>query len=332
MERGLSTAALAPLAEHVSGLEAVPAMLAHCRTVAPQAQFVIGAAEQLPFGAGMFDLVTAAGSLNYADLRPALSEAARALARGGKFLLYDFSEGRHSESGDALADWFRRFRAPVSLARLLAAARPARVAPCGLRLLDYTDVELRLPTTFDAYLRDTVSEVNVEAAITRGACNAVEARGWCRDTLAPVFAAGDVTVVIPGYVATLSRDDSESPLRRTPRADVAGTRAVSTTRPTSPSVDHCHAAAHHDGCPWPVNDGYTADMIIHIDGYGAPGRPAFTNFVPEPVQRVRRLIHQPAGRASGSVRSAGSSRSMASRPQCRETSIWSGSSGRQSLP
>ena len=74
---GLSTAALAPLARQVTGLEPVPAMLAHRRAVAPHARFVIGQAERLPFAAGSFDLVTAAGSLNYADLPLALAERPR---------------------------------------------------------------------------------------------------------------------------------------------------------------------------------------------------------------------------------------------------------------
>jgi ubiquinone/menaquinone biosynthesis C-methylase UbiE len=40
--------------------------------------------ERLPFPAGMFDLVTAAGSLNYADVPAALTEIARVLARTGR--------------------------------------------------------------------------------------------------------------------------------------------------------------------------------------------------------------------------------------------------------
>jgi ubiquinone/menaquinone biosynthesis C-methylase UbiE len=36
--------------------------VAHRRTVAPRAGFVIGQVERLPFAAGSFDLVTAAGS------------------------------------------------------------------------------------------------------------------------------------------------------------------------------------------------------------------------------------------------------------------------------
>ncbi|MEU4226165.1 class I SAM-dependent methyltransferase [Nonomuraea sp. NPDC026600] len=89
---GVSTAALAPLAECVIGLEPVPAMLVHRRSVAPSARFVIGAAEGLPFAAASFDLVAAAGSLNYTDLSSALAEVARVLTPDGVFLLYDFSK------------------------------------------------------------------------------------------------------------------------------------------------------------------------------------------------------------------------------------------------
>jgi SAM-dependent methyltransferase len=204
---GLSTAALAPLARHVTGLEPVPAMLAHRRTVAPNASFVIGQAERLPFAAGSFDLVTAAGSLNYADLPSALAEIARVLTSDGTFLLYDFSVGRRSVSGEELADWFaafeRRFPSPPGWQPLDVRELP--LVAYGLRLLDYTDVETRLPMAFDAYVRYMLSEVNVDDAIARGACRPEEARDWCRTTLQAVFANGEVTVVVPGYVATLGR-------------------------------------------------------------------------------------------------------------------------------
>ncbi len=90
---GLSTAALAPLARRAIGLEPISTMLTHRRTVAPYARFVIGQAERLPFAAGSFDLVAAAGSLNYADVPSAFAEIARVLTGDGTFLLYDFSTG-----------------------------------------------------------------------------------------------------------------------------------------------------------------------------------------------------------------------------------------------
>jgi SAM-dependent methyltransferase len=203
---GLSTAALAPLARQVIGLEPIPTMLVHRRTVAPEAGFVIGQAERLPFAARSFDLVTAAGSLNYTDLPSALAEIARVLTSDGTFLLYDFSVGRHSVSGDELAGWFTSFeqRFPWPPGWQAFDVRELPLDTYGLRLLDYTDIATRLPMAFDAYLRYMLSEVNVDDAIARGACSAEEARDWCRETLEAVFADGEVTVVIPGYIAALA--------------------------------------------------------------------------------------------------------------------------------
>jgi SAM-dependent methyltransferase len=209
---GLSTAALAPLARQVIGMEPIPTMLAHRRTVAPDARFAIGQAERLPFAARSFDLVAAAGSLNYADLSSALAEIARVLTQDGAFLLYDFSVGRRSVNGDELAEWFASFeqRFPWPGGWQALDVRELPLVAHGLRLLDYADVEIRLPMALDAYLRYMLSEVNVDNAIARGACSAEEAREWCEATLKPVFAGSEVTVLIPGYVATLARTAASS--------------------------------------------------------------------------------------------------------------------------
>ncbi|MEV4475920.1 class I SAM-dependent methyltransferase [Nonomuraea sp. NPDC049504] len=202
---GVSTAALVPWARQVVGVEPVPAMLAHRRAVAPSARFVVGTAEALPFGAASFGLVTAAGSLNYTDLPPALAEVARVLTSDGVFLLYDFAKGRHSPTTDALAAWFavfeQRFPGSSGWRPLTVAELP--LAGTGLRLLDCADVEVPVPMTFDGYLRYVLGEVGVANAIARGDDSAERAREWCRRTLAEVFSSGDVVVVFRGYLATL---------------------------------------------------------------------------------------------------------------------------------
>jgi len=203
---GLSTAALAPMARQVIGVEPVAAMLAHRRAVAPGAGFVIGQAERLPFPAGSFDLVAAAGSLNYADLPSAFAEVARVLTPDGTFLLYDFSPPRRSVSGGDLERWFASFeqRFPWPPGWRPLDVRELPLGSYGLRLLRYADVEARLTMTFDAYLRYMLSETNAEHAIASGASSADQVRDWCRETLKPVFAGDEVTAVIPGYVATLA--------------------------------------------------------------------------------------------------------------------------------
>jgi hypothetical protein len=134
------------------------------------------------------------------------------LTGDGTFLLYDFSVGRRSLHGEELVDWFALFeqRFPWPPGWQPFDVRELPLDAYGLRLLDYADIETRLPMAFDAYLRYMLSEVNVDDAIARGAYSAEEASDWCRETLEPVFADGEMTVVIPGYIATLALTAGES--------------------------------------------------------------------------------------------------------------------------
>jgi ubiquinone/menaquinone biosynthesis C-methylase UbiE len=77
---GVSTAVLVPVARRVTGLEPYAPMLKYASDVAAGTAFVIGRAEALPFEPASFDLVTAAGALNYADVELSLSPGVRARA------------------------------------------------------------------------------------------------------------------------------------------------------------------------------------------------------------------------------------------------------------
>jgi len=198
---GLSTAVLESLALAVVGLEPVRAMLTHSRAVAPQALFLVGQAERLPFTAGAFDLITAAGSLNHADRDLFLPDAARLLAPGGILIIYDFSAGRRMRGGHRLAEWFarfeRRYPAPPGYAldvRGLAYRR------CGLQLQAYEELEIAVPMPLSAYLPYVLSETRVERAIARGVPEA-EIRRWCQSTLAHVFGDTARDVLFAAYVA-----------------------------------------------------------------------------------------------------------------------------------
>src|SRR5437764_773280 len=84
---GVSTKALADIAAEAVGMEPAVAMLRWAKG----ASFLAGAAEAIPFRAGSFDLITAAGSLNYVELERFFGEAARVLAPEGLILVYDFA-------------------------------------------------------------------------------------------------------------------------------------------------------------------------------------------------------------------------------------------------
>ena len=198
---GRSTAALTGAARTIVGIEPAADMLAHRRAVAPGASFVLGRAEDLPFATASFDLVTAAGSLNYTDRDRSLGEIARVLAPGGVLAIYDFSSGRRCHAAASLDDWFAEFERRYPYPPGYALDVPAlEYADAGLRLAAYEPFEVAVPLTLEAYLAYVLSAANVERAVASGAAEAgIEA--WCREGLEPVFGCSSLAVLFTGYVA-----------------------------------------------------------------------------------------------------------------------------------
>ncbi|MFN0118965.1 MAG: class I SAM-dependent methyltransferase [Blastocatellia bacterium] len=203
---GLSTAALAPIAELLVGLEPIANMLTHHAAVAPDAHFVVAQAEQLPFAAQSFDLLTAAGSLNYADLDCFLPGAARVLTDAGVLVIYDFSEARRLREDRRLEDWYEhfvaRFPAPPGYAMDV---RTLAYACYGLALSSYEEFAVAVPMTHQSYLQYALSETRVERAIMNGADEA-DIRAWCSSTLAEIFTETPREVLFDAYIAVVQQD------------------------------------------------------------------------------------------------------------------------------
>jgi SAM-dependent methyltransferase len=203
---GLSTAALGPLAEITVGIEPEQVMLAHSHAVAPHALFLVSQAERLPFRAGVFDLITAAGSVNYADLGCFLPEAARVLTPCGVLVIYDFSAGRRLRGSDRLEEWYlafeRRYPSPPGYALDVKGLPYGR---SGLRLDRYEELGVAVQMNLDSYLAYIMSESGVESAIVQGMSER-EVRDWCEDTLSAVFGNESREVLFDSYIAYVRSD------------------------------------------------------------------------------------------------------------------------------
>jgi SAM-dependent methyltransferase len=203
---GLSSAALAPVARTVVGLEPALPMLAHRHAVAPGAWFVAGRAEDLPFADASFDLVTAAGAINYTNLDGFLPELARVLAPSGVFVVYDFSAARRLAGRPGLHEWYgafeRRFPPPGGYD---LDVRTIPWASRGLRLDAVEPFVVSLPMTLEAYLRYVMSEAGVEVALA-GGTGEDEILAWCAPALGPLFANDTQVVEFDAYLACVRHE------------------------------------------------------------------------------------------------------------------------------
>jgi SAM-dependent methyltransferase len=203
---GLSTAVLGSFAEIVVGLETARAMLVHHLAVAPHALFLVSGAEMLPFSSGVFDLMTAAGSLNYVNTDLFLPEAARVLSPEGVLLIYDFSAGRHMRGDHQLDEWFTifedRYPSPPGYELDVKGLAYQRF---GLRLKEFEELEVSLPMTLGSYVSYAMSETNVELAITLGESE-TEIRAWCHNHLVDIFESKSREVLFSAYIAYICRN------------------------------------------------------------------------------------------------------------------------------
>jgi SAM-dependent methyltransferase len=202
---GVSTRALAGFARRRVGLEPFEAMLKRAPAIAPLAGFVAGAAETLPFRDRAFDLITAAGSLNYANLDRFFPEAARVLLPHGVLVVYDFSPGSSFRNSTSLDEWFSSFHSryppPANEARDLSPEILAEPGT-GFRVHAHRRFEIGIALTPGFYLDYAMTETNVASAVRSGVPVA-EIRSWCARTLAPVWNGAEREVLFRGYFACM---------------------------------------------------------------------------------------------------------------------------------
>ena len=202
---GLSTRALQLIARQCLGVDPSEAMVKCASALTPTATFLVGKAEALPVPSHSMNIITAAGSLNYADLSLFFPEAVRGLAPNGVLVVYDFSQGRNFRKSPSLDTWFSEFlgRYPMPLDSGHEVS-PESLSSCnsGLRLSGHEDFEVGLKLNPDFYLDYVMTETNVSNAVQNGVPEQ-EIRAWCADTLAPVFQGSPHEVLFRGYIAVM---------------------------------------------------------------------------------------------------------------------------------
>jgi len=203
---GLSTRALQDIADHCIGIDPAEVMLRWMRTTAPASDCLVGRAEAIPLRCHSIDLITAAGSLNYVDLRVFFKEAKQVLVPGGIIVVYDFLPGSSFTSSGALDQWFSTFTArypypPDDAAEL--DPRQLSTMDHGFQLQSSDHFEIGLTLTPQFYLEYLMTETNVAFALRNGNSEAA-ITSWCSSTLGAVWGEQPMEVLFRGYFACLA--------------------------------------------------------------------------------------------------------------------------------
>jgi ubiquinone/menaquinone biosynthesis C-methylase UbiE len=207
---GLSTVALEQVAHTRFGIDPAEAMIQAAQKRVPDARFAVASAEEIPLSSKSVDLISAAGSLNYVNFERFFAEARRVLKPGALIVVYDFSPGKSFANDGSLEAWFGKFSERYPWPAFNGHHLNPQVLGglnSAFRLTSHEDFAIPLPITLPKYVDYMMTETNVAQAVEKGVPRA-EIRGWCEQTLAPIFASQAREVFFKGYFACLTAPTS----------------------------------------------------------------------------------------------------------------------------
>jgi SAM-dependent methyltransferase len=203
---GMSSVALLELAREVTGVDVSVPMLQHARPT-DGVHYLASTAEELPFRAGSFDLVTACGAIDWVDRGRFLPRAAELLTRGGWLVPLDFGDARRSPAMPALEAWHqqvleKRWPTPFSPDPMVTGLEASR---CGLGEPRDHRFETEWSFTASEYADFLMTESNVIAAVEYGESSAPEIRRWLEEELSGLFGERSRPVTFAGYIQVIPR-------------------------------------------------------------------------------------------------------------------------------
>ena len=196
---GQSTEALTAVSELVVGLDSSTVMLkcARCRDAIA---YIRGMAEQLPFCAGSFDLVSVGLGLHWLDRNAFLKEAHRVLRDKSWLLIYDSGFCGRMTENPSFSEWGKQYRqrfpAPPRSDEPLS---DEFLSAIGFRQVlsdNFVHTEVYDLEQLIAYLN---TQSNILFAVRKGDETPNTVSAWLRTTLAPMFTAPTATFEYQGW-------------------------------------------------------------------------------------------------------------------------------------
>ncbi|HXY38010.1 MAG TPA: class I SAM-dependent methyltransferase [Planctomycetaceae bacterium] len=185
---GLSTRAIASVADRVVGIDASPEML-RLATSGPGIAYQQARAESLPFADWSFDLINVGLAFHWFVPEAFLREARRALRDDGWLVIYNSGFLGQLHGDDDFAQWHRS----VYLARYPTPPRPPAdvtdefVRPFGFALVKKETHDQEIPMSSDQFVGYLLTQSNVIAVVEQGSERLKDVAQFIIQGVAPFF-------------------------------------------------------------------------------------------------------------------------------------------------
>lgn len=200
---GLSTKALRLICDRVTGTDISEQMIQVCKEEYKDNKaytFYRAKAEETKEPAEKYDIVTAAGMVNWVDRDLFLENMGHVLQDQGILLIYDFWITDKIQGNDAYTNWYheeylKRFPKPSRNENIWKQSE----LPDYFQIKNQVTYELSYDFSMEQFIDFMMIQSNVNTKIENGEVNEAEARDWFKNSLSPVFENRKKTLYFTGY-------------------------------------------------------------------------------------------------------------------------------------
>ncbi len=201
---GLSSKALKQICGHVTGTDISQEMIAVAREVckdSPGYDFFISSAEEIPPAKEKYDIVTAAGAIQWIDRGRFLKNLRNILRIGGYVFIYDFCISDKMRDNEMYSDWWynaylKEFPKPFRDESVWTADD---VGQYQFWMIDQVQYEMEYQFDMRSFIQFMMIQSNVNARIEGEGRNTEDVRKWFEQSLEAVFHKEQKTAIFSGY-------------------------------------------------------------------------------------------------------------------------------------
>ncbi|MBE5876241.1 MAG: class I SAM-dependent methyltransferase [Lachnospiraceae bacterium] len=199
---GLSTKALMLICDKVTGTDISEEMIKVCKVLYPESEYTFtqSPAEAAIAEENTFDIVTAAGVINWVDEDKFLHNLRRIMYDKGLLCIYDFGISDRMENNEAYTKWYQEDY-------LQTFPKPPRKEYTwtndnlieGFGIVQQVQYQLTHEFDKDSFIRFMMIQSNVNAQIDAGQKSVEKVKRWFEETLQDIWVEERHTLIFNGY-------------------------------------------------------------------------------------------------------------------------------------
>lgn len=201
---GLSTKALKLICDKVTGTDISEEMVLVAKEMCPEEAytFFVSKAEEIPKSKQLYDIVTAAGVIQWVDAGAFLKNMESIINKEAIVLIYDFWISDQMKGVPQYTQWYhneylRRFPRP---SRNDMEWTDVFVQQYGFRMQKQSKLQLEYSFDVEAFIQFMMIQSNVSVKIDREGQSVEDIRIWFEDSLQEVFSSKERELIFDGYI------------------------------------------------------------------------------------------------------------------------------------